>query len=238
MKKRILSILLTLCMALTLLPISALAAEDTLIDGWYNLRCMYNYLNLTSDGKAELRKLPENEAFYVTNLSDDGLTLITLKMKDGRYLGLSGERKDGARVVAVSEPYTWALTWEKKSEIFSLRPPEYMSKVLNASGEKNADGTPIIIWTHEGSNGGSYGGFNAPEHAEFRFIPVTAQNDPTGESYRSFKDTNGLYGCKDFVGNVVIPAQFERAIDFSQGVALVSLPKHSKYAYINTKGAA
>lgn len=238
MRKRLFGIVLTLCMALTLLPTVALAAEDTLLDGWYNLRCMYNYLNLTSDGKAELRNLSENEAFYVADVSNGDLNLVTLKMKDGRYLGLSGERKDGARVVAVSEPYAWALIWEKKSEIFSLRPPEYLSKSVSASGAKKADGTPIIIWTKEGSDGGSYGAFSAPEHGEFRFIPVTAISDPTGESYRTFKDQSGLYGYKNFTGKVVIPAQFDRAIDFSQGVALVSLPGESKYAYINTAGTA
>ncbi|MDD3165587.1 MAG: WG repeat-containing protein [Oscillospiraceae bacterium] len=234
MKKRMISILMILCILLTLLPTAALAAENTLVDGWYYLRCMNNYLNLTSDGKAELRKLSENEAFYVTHTSDDK---ITLKMKDGRYLGLDGERKNGERVVAVSQPYTWALIWEKKSEIFSLRPPENMSKVLNASGQKNADGTHIIIWTQEGSNGGSYGSFNAPGHAEFRFIPVSPIVDPTGESYRTFKE-NGLYGYKDFLGKVVIPAQFKRAIDFSQGVAMVTLPDQSGCAFINTSGKA
>jgi hypothetical protein len=33
---------------------------------------------------------------------------------------------------------------------------------MNASGEKNTDGTHIIIWTHTNKN--------APNHAEFRFI--------------------------------------------------------------------
>lgn len=232
MKKRFISILLVLCMTLTLLPTIALAAKETLVDGWYNLRCMNNYLNLTSDGKAELRQLSVNEAFYAEHTSDNQ---ITLKMQDGRYLGLEGDRKNGERVVAVSKPYTWVLIWEKKSEIFSLRPPEYIPKVVNASGQKNADGTPIIIWTHEGSHGGSYGGFNAPEHAEFRFIPVTKLNDPTGESWRTFKE-NGLTGYKDFQGNVVIPAQFSHANEFSQGVARVNHPDKSGCAFIDTTG--
>lgn len=37
--------------------------------------------------------------------------------------------------------------------------------VLNASEEKNSDGTHIILW--------HYSDFNAPNNAEFRFIPTT-----------------------------------------------------------------
>lgn len=102
MKKRIGCLLLiTMFIVLTMIPMRASAAEDTLIDGWYYLRCMYNYLNITKDGKAELRKLNKNEAFYVEHKSDN---LITLKMKNGKYLGLKGNRKNGERVVAVDKP--------------------------------------------------------------------------------------------------------------------------------------
>lgn len=232
MKKQILSMVLVLCMTLTLLPVTALAAENTLPDGWYNLRCMYNYLNLTADGEAELRTLPENAAFYVAHTRDNQ---ITLKMKDSRYLGLAGERKDGARVMAVDTPYVWNLYWEKKSEIFSLRPPENVVRVVNASEEKNDDGTPVIIWKHDSNNRGAYSSFNAPEHAEFRFIPVIPIADPTGESLRTYKE-NGFIGYKDFLGNVVIPAQFKVANEFSQRVARVGHPDKSGIAFINTAG--
>lgn len=228
MKKRLLGILLTLCLALSLLPTSALAAEGTLIDGWYYLSCMGNYLNLTADGKAELRKLSENEAFYVAHTGGDN---VTLRMKDGRYLGLDGARENGARVVAVSQPYVWRLYWQKKSEFYSLRPPEAHSMVLNASGEKNADGTPIIIYTSRVT----YGAPPAPYNAELRFIPVTPIADPTGESYYIYKE-NGLEGYKDYLGNVVIPAQFASANYFSQGIALVRCPDKSLYGFINTQG--
>lgn len=232
MKKIFLSTILCLCMVLTMLPVTALAADDTLVDGWYYLRCMNNYLNLTADGKAELRKLPENEAFYVEHIDENR---VTLRMKDGRYLGVAGKRTNGTRVVAVDTPYTWVLHWEKKSEIFSLRTPEYAAMLLNASGAKKTDGTRITLWKYEGSNGGNYGYFDAPNHGEFRFIPVKSLADATGESYRVFKENN-LYGYKDFKGKVVIPAQFERAFDFSQGIALVKLPSEKKHAFINTSG--
>lgn len=234
MKKRFMSILLTLCMVLTLLPTTAFAsgwaAENTITKGWYHLRCMNNYLNLTADGAAELRKLSENETFYVES---KGGSQYTLKMKNGRYLGLEGTRKDGVRVKAVDSPYTWLIHWEatnfnkEKSDIFSLRPPEASKMVVNASGEKNADGTSIIIWKHEK--------LDAPNHAEFRFIPATTTADPTGERWTTYKE-NGLMGYKDQSGKVVIKAQFDDAEKFSQGIARVYDKSKGAAAYIDTTG--
>ena len=234
MKKRFMGILLILCMALTLLPTTALAREwttsNTIINGWYYLRCMNNYLNLTADGTAELHKLSENEAFYVES---KGGSQYTLKMKDGRYLGLEGTRKDGTRVKAVNSPYTWLIHWEatnfnkEKSDIFSLRPPEAAKMIVNASGEKNTDGTPIIIWTHAK--------LDALNHAEFRFIPITTNADPTGERWTTYKE-NGLMGYKDQSGNVVITAQFDDADKFSQGIARVYDKSKGAAAYIDITG--
>lgn len=234
MRKRFISILLTLCLVLTLLPATAFATEwtteNTITDGWYNLRSMNNYLNFTVGGAAELRKLSANEAFYVES---KGGNQYTLKMKDGRYLGLDDTRKDGARVKAVNSPYTWLIHWEatnfnkEKSDIFSLRPPEAVKLVVNASGEKNADGTPIIIWSHEK--------LDAPNHAEFRFIPITTTTDTTGESWTTYTE-NGLVGYKDPSGNVVIKAQYDGAEKFSQGIAKVNDKAKGAVAYIDTTG--
>ena len=235
MKKRFMGILLTLCMVLTLMPQAAFAGEwasDSALDnGWYYLRCMNNYLNLNAAGSAELRKLSENEAFYVEHLADSG---FTLKMKDGRYLGLDGMRGDGTRVKAVNSPYTWLIHWEytnkftgTKTDIFSLRPPEAQKLVVNASGEKNTDGTAVILWTHKG--------LDAPNHAEFRFIPASTVTDSTGESWSTYKE-DGLMGYKDQKGNVVIKAQFDDAEKFSQGIARVYDKYKGAAAYIDTKG--
>lgn len=227
------SILLILCMMIVLPPTTVFAAGDvakTIFNDWYYLRCMNNYLNLTTEGDAELRKLAENEAFYVSNMGDGQ---YTLKMKDGRYLGIEGTRKNGLRVKAVKDPYTWLIYSEganfgdEKSDIFSLRPPEAAKMVVNASNEKNADGTPVIIWTHE------Y--LNAPNHAEFRFIPTMTTPDPTGERWTTYTE-NGLVGYKDQGGNIVIKAQFSRAERFSQGIAKVYNSTKDANAYINTKG--
>lgn len=228
------SIFLTLCMVLTLLPIRGFATgwttNNTIIDGWYNLRCMNNYLNLNADGAAELRKLSQNELFYVESKGGSG---YTLKMKDGRYLGLDDSGKDGDRVKAVKNPYTWLIHWEAtnfnkdKSDIFSLRPPEALNMVVNASGQKNADGTSIVIWNHKG--------LDAPNHAEFRFIPTNIIEDPTGERWTTYKE-NDLVGYKDQGGKVVIKAQFDDGQKFSQGIAKVYDKAKGAAAYIDTKG--
>ncbi|HHX92242.1 MAG TPA: WG repeat-containing protein [Clostridiales bacterium] len=234
MKRKIVSLLVIMSMVLTLMPVSAFATqwtdESTIRNDWYYLRSMNNYLNITADGKAELRKLSENEAFYVES---KGGSQFTLKMKDGRYLGLEDSRKDGTRVKAVKDPYIWLIHWEAtnfnkdKSDIFSLRPPEAPQLVVNASGQKNADGTNVILWT--------YKGLDAPNHAEFRFIKASSEPDTSGESWSVYTENN-LYGYKDAKGNVVIKAQFDRAEKFSQGIAKVYDKYKGACAYINTSG--
>jgi hypothetical protein len=87
-----------------------------------------------------------------------------MKMSNGKYLGISGTIKDGARVKAVSTPFLWNTYSENNADIFSLRPSTNIKMVVNASEEKNVDGTNIIVWT--------YTDLNAPNNAEFRFIPT------------------------------------------------------------------
>ena len=74
----------------------------SMTNGWYNLRAMYNYLNLDAKGLAELRKKTVNQSFYVENKGDNR---ITLKMSNGKYLGIDGTIKNGVRVKAVSSHY-------------------------------------------------------------------------------------------------------------------------------------
>ncbi|MEG2584068.1 MAG: S-layer homology domain-containing protein, partial [Oscillospiraceae bacterium] len=114
---------------------------------------------------AELRTLATNEAYYVENKGND---TVTLTMADGRYLGVSDTIKKGTKVKAVSDPYLWKLYDESNNEIFSLRPAVDVTMLLNASNEKNVDGTAIILWEHKA--------FDAPKHAEFRFMPVDKSN--------------------------------------------------------------
>lgn len=139
------------------------ATENTksVANGWYNLRAMNNYLNLDASGAAELRKKAENLTFYA---EDKGNNQVTLKMANGRYLGIAGAFKNGVRIKAVSDPYLWKIYSENNADIYSLRPSDNTQMVMNASGQKNADGTHVILWSYEN--------FNAPNHAEFRFMPA------------------------------------------------------------------
>ncbi len=131
-------------------------------DGWYNLRVMGNYVNLKSSGYAELRNKTQNDAFYVENKGDNK---VTLKVASGKYIAV-GNTSDGSQLKTVDTPYEWKLYSEKDSDVFSLRPVSNLKKVVNAKGTKNVDGTPVIVWTEKGTD--------APNHAEFRFIPVAA----------------------------------------------------------------
>lgn len=133
----------------------------TMANGWYNLRAMYNYLNFDVNGSAELRKKSANQAFYVEN---KGNNQITLKMSNGKYLGIAGDIQNGVRVKAVNSPYLWNTYSENNADIYSMRPSTNTEMVLNAKEEKNIDGTHIILR--------KILNFNAPNNAEFRFIPT------------------------------------------------------------------
>jgi hypothetical protein len=228
--KHIKLILITAICLLTLISNAMFAREwtdeRTIMEGWYYLRCMNNYFNLTNNGYAELRKLSQNEVFYVEN---KGGSHHTLKLNDGRYLGIEGSKQGGKRLKAVKEPYIWLIYWEAvnfnkdKSDIFSLRPPEANQMLVNASGQKNTDGTPIIIWRHAN--------LDAPNHAEFRFIPV----DTSPERWIAYTE-NGLMGYKDLSGSVMIKAQFDSAQKFNKGVAMVFDKTKGLAAYIDTTG--
>ena len=122
---------------------------------------MYNYINIAPKGGAELRNvtpLPSYEFKRQTNGN------YTIKTQSGMYLGIADQVKEGIQLKEVSSPYLWALYSENNNDIFSLRPASNLKMVVNVAGQKNEDGTWIILWTHENTN--------APENAEFRFIPV------------------------------------------------------------------
>ncbi len=130
-------------------------------DGRYSLRCMYNYLNIAANGGAELRNITPVPSYEFKRQPDGNYTIKTVS---GKYLGVSGTIKDGIQLQEVDSPYLWTLYSENNNDIFSLRPASNLKMVVNAEGQKNTDGTWIILWTHENTN--------APNHAEFRFIPA------------------------------------------------------------------
>ncbi len=145
----------------TLTDIISSGASEKLSDGWYNLRCMYNYLYLDADGGAQLRTTDTKQKFQIKHKNGN---YFTIKTESGKYLGISGAVKNGVQVKAVDEEYLWAFRSENGSDIFSMRPANNGEMILNAAGEKKTDGTLIILWKHDNED--------APNHAEFRFIPV------------------------------------------------------------------
>ena len=195
LKKRFTSILLTLCMALTLLPTTAYAAtkyKSQPSEGWYYLRCMGNYLNIDSDGNAVLRDktdTPEgNTKFRLHSYgSDVGAGMFGFEMEDGRYLGLELKEDEmfkntkalnGLRVKALKADFDkymlrWNINSQNDKDIFSICPRMLKDYIINARGEKNADGTHIITWEHVDKGVcTAYPVPDAPEHGEFRFVPV------------------------------------------------------------------
>ncbi len=128
-------------------------------DGHYNLRCMNNYMNIAANGGAELRNVTPNPVYDIKRQTDGN---YTIKTSSGKYLGIADTIKDGIQLKEVSTPYLWKLYSENNNDIFSLRPATNLKMVVNAAGEKNIDGTWIILWTYENTN--------SPNHAEFRFI--------------------------------------------------------------------
>ena len=211
MKKRLTSILLTLCMVLTLLPVTAYASlpnNPTPKNGWYYLRCMGNYLNLDANGNAELRdktNTPEgNTKWLLRYLGSAGSGgAYALETVDGKRLGISSI-SNGARVkVLPNDPanplLSWRLCGENKpsKDICSLRPVDNQDMILNASGQKKADGTAIILWSHiDKWVCPSHPVPDGTEHSEFRFIP--AENPSAGIAKAP---ATGWYSLQVFNGN-------------------------------------
>ncbi|RYD06076.1 hypothetical protein N752_05985 [Desulforamulus aquiferis] len=163
-----------------------------------------NYLNLDANGNAELRdktNTPEgNTKWLLRNLGGYAYALETV---DGKRLGISSI-SNGARVkVLANDPnnplLSWRLCGENKpsKDICSLRPIDNQDMILNASGQKKADGTAIILWTHidkwvcpvEPVPDG-------PEHSEFRFIPADNPDAGTAKA-----PATGWYCLEVFSGN-------------------------------------
>lgn len=160
--------MLTLRMMLPLMPMTAQATIENRLYGWYYLRCMNNYLNIDAQRNAELSNLSQSETFFVETVG-----------------------KNSTRIKAVNEPYTWLIyKYKNDDNVFSLRPAEAFKLVVNTSGEKNTDGTHVILWEYVDA----YCNIQAPNHARFRFIPADDNIDLTGESWLVYEQ-NRLERC-------------------------------------------
>lgn len=124
----------------------------TVKTGWYNLHCLFKYLNIASDGSVELRGTDPSTSYYVEAKANKK---YTIKAKDGRYLGMSDKTGNGAQVKAVNAEYLWTLVLMSDMDGFALRPAGDTKMVANASGETFADGTKLILSTY--ADNSSYG---------------------------------------------------------------------------------
>lgn len=134
-------------------------------DGWYDL--MYDHtedimrVEIDAKGNAELRN---GTPLYAER---KGNSQITLRMADGRYLGVEGTPADGSRVKAVSGPFLWNIYFENNGGFFdnnrySLRPSNSTGLVLTLSGTIR-EGTPVILSAQKN--------MDAPKNAEITFYP-------------------------------------------------------------------
>ena len=137
--------------------------KRTVEDGYYNLRVMYNYLWFNSNERGELN----DKNIQKFKLTYQGDSYYTIQAENGKYVGVDNFKnlKNGNRVILTKDVFEWKLTREWKSDptVLSMRMYADNNLIMNASQEKNANGTHVIVWTHKG---------NAPNHACFRFIPL------------------------------------------------------------------
>lgn len=129
-------------------------------EGWYVIRCMYNFLNIDGSGRAELKWQNPAPTFYVKEEE----TGTTIKTADGKYLGLEGEVKNGAAVVAMSTPYFWKSYNYGDFNSFWVKDDSNPYMLMNASEGKNSDGTKIIVANNRN--------FIEPIHGKFQLVPA------------------------------------------------------------------
>lgn len=159
-------------------------------DGWYEL--MYDHVSSTvsmeidAKGNAELRN---GTSFYVER---KGNSQITLRMGDGRYLGIEGTAASGVRAKAVKSPYLWNIYYENNGGFFdsnrySLRPSTNTGLVLTASGTIK-EGTPVILSAQKS--------MDAPKNAEFTFFASEAPKSIAFDIKSDELEVDGIYYIK------------------------------------------
>lgn len=183
MKRRFMSILLTLCMALSLVapPLSASAASSTnkpptvdvegvevLADGDYYLQILGKWVYpivTTSAVWIELSDRKPDKPFKVSRLSYDKNSGPKYSISyDGRGIGV--QSISGQQLSSMYAP-NWKIS--VYSGFCTIRDYTNQALLVNASGESSNNGTKIIVWTNNGST---------PEHAKVTFF--TPENAPDG----------------------------------------------------------
>ncbi len=159
-------------------------------DGWYKL--MYDHVNnivsieIDAKGNAELR---DGTPFYAEK---KGNNQVTLRLGDGRYLGIDGTAASGVRAKVINSPYIWNIYYENNGGFFdnnrySLRPSTNTGLVLTASGTIK-EGTPVILSAQKN--------MDAPANAEFTFYPTVAPKSVAFTYTSDELEADGVYYIK------------------------------------------
>lgn len=128
-------------------------------EGWYAIRCLYNFVNIAKDGSAELRWTNPAPTYYIKQ--DEKGT--TIKTANGKYLGLSGTLVNGAKIVEQKEPYYWSTQGLEPISIWAdSKEKPYM--MVSAEGAKNSDGTKLTLWDNKK--------WTEPLNGDFHLIPA------------------------------------------------------------------
>ncbi len=138
MKKRFMSILLILCMSLTMLPRTAYALTvDEMDNGWYSIRIGNRehdtYINVDSAGDAVIRAGGRDTLFYLEKKrnAEENRVEITLKLEDGRYLGVDGKIADNMYQVGTNPVYRSSPNGEVIGEL----PADTILEVIEIKGD-------------------------------------------------------------------------------------------------------
>lgn len=107
----------------------------------------------------ELSDKKPDKPFTITlkNYSDDRGPMYTISY-DGTYI-CQPTTKDGAQLQSSNVAHSWRIN--KYASFITIRDYGNQKLIVNASGEKSANGTKVIVWSSTGS---------APEHAKVTAI--------------------------------------------------------------------
>lgn len=196
MKKRLMSILLVLCMVLTMLPMTAIAdtekktpAYGIFGDGGYYMWSLAGSPALapvTVETYPSVRSVQINfpdtpsKVFYVENQGNNQVVLkITNAYNDTgfSYIGLDGSAKGGEELKSVDKPFVWEVYKEGNGSLdFSLRPANNKKVVVAVAGGKTNPRTRLVLAAETK--------MKAPKSAIFRFMKAPDQSKaPVAEDY-------------------------------------------------------
>lgn len=129
-------------------------------DGLYTIKSMLGkkpnqpHLFVNAAGKVELSS-SQKQQFKITykktvlNMNRGTMFLFTIQTMDGRYLGIAGTPVNGSRLIAQQEEFLWWIEYgpsEDYQYTSFMEVPYNYHQVVNVSGWKTTNGTPIITW--------------------------------------------------------------------------------------------